>query len=209
MKEEQSDSLLLLRIIKSSRLYIYAALKYECDDCLRAFVKPKSSRDVAKVLKISSLYLIRKPSSTVAMRTTVSQTLIRVSRSDVFPSSFSSSFSDTMRMHALASASSSRGEKTFRASAKIVPRHVVKQQRKEHHHHRLKMKNNSCNKTIATRQLPNGKSKTTNEKRQLQHNNRRTTNEQHQVLKNNFETLRGTPPGKQKNEHSKTLRKCS
>jgi NAD(P)-dependent dehydrogenase (short-subunit alcohol dehydrogenase family) len=151
MKEEQSDSLLLLRIIKSSRLYIYAALKYECDDCLRAFVKPKSSRDVAKVLKISSLYLIRKPSSTVAMRTTVSQTLIRVSRSDVFPSSFSSSFSDTMRMHALASASSSRGEKTFRASAKIVPRHVVKQQRKEHHHHhRLKMKNNSCNRTFSS-----------------------------------------------------------
>ena len=135
MKEEQSDSLLLLRIIKSSRLYIYAALKYECDDCLRAFVKPKSSRDVAKVLKNSSLYLIRKLSSTVAMRTTVSQTLTRVSRSEVFPSSFSSSFSDTMRMHALASASSSRGEKTFRASAKIVPRHVVKQQRKEHHHH--------------------------------------------------------------------------
>lgn len=150
MKEEQSDSLLLLRIIKSSRLYIYAALKYECDDCLRAFVKPKSSRDVAKVLKISSLYLIRKLSSTVAMRTTVSQTLIRVSRSDVFPSSFSSSFSDTMRMHALASASSSRGEKTFRASAKIVPRHVVKQQRKEHHHHRLKMKNNSCNRTFSS-----------------------------------------------------------
>lgn len=150
MKEEQSDSLLLLRIIKSSRLYIYAALKYECDDCLRAFVKPKSSRDVAKVLKISSLYLIRKLSSTVAMRTTVSQTLIRVSRSEVFPSSFSSSFSDTMRMHALASASSSRGEKTFRASAKIVPRHVVKQQRKEHHHHRLKMKNNSCNRTFSS-----------------------------------------------------------
>lgn len=150
MKEEQSDSLLLLRIIKSSRLYIYAALKYECDDCLRAFVKPKSSRDVAKVLKISSLYLIRKLSSTVAMRTTVSQTLTRVSRSEVFPSSFSSSFSDTMRMHALASASSSRGEKTFRASAKIVPRHVVKQQRKEHHHHRLKMKNNSCNRTFSS-----------------------------------------------------------
>lgn len=150
MKEEQSDSLLLLRIIKSSRLYIYAALKYECDDCLRAFVKPKSSRDVAKVLKISSLYLIRKLSSTVAMRTTVSQTLIRVTRSEVFPSSFSSSFSDTMRMHALASASSSRGEKTFRASAKIVPRHVVKQQRKEHHHHRLKMKNNSCNRTFSS-----------------------------------------------------------
>lgn len=150
MKEEQSDSLLLLRIIKSSRLYIYAALKCECDDCLRAFVKPKSSRDVAKVLKISSLYLIRKLSSTVAMRTTVSQTLIRVSRSDVFPSSFSSSFSDTMRMHALASASSSRGEKTFRASAKIVPRHVVKQQRKEHHHHRLKMKNNSRNRTFSS-----------------------------------------------------------
>ena len=150
MKEEQSDSLLLLRIIKSSRLYIYAALKCECDDCLRAFVKPKSSRDVAKVLKISSLYLIRKLSSTVAMRTTVSQTLIRVSRSEVFPSSFSSSFSDTMRMHALASASSSRGEKTFRASAKIVPRHVVKQQRKEHHHHRLKMKNNSCNRTFSS-----------------------------------------------------------
>ena len=150
IKEEQSDSLLLLRIIKSSRLYIYAALKYECDDCLRAFVKPKSSRDVAKVLKISSLYLIRKLSSTVAMRTTVSQTLIRVSRSEVFPSSFSSSFSDTMRMHALASASSSRGEKTFRASAKIVPRHVVKQQRKEHHHHRLKMKNNSCNRTFSS-----------------------------------------------------------
>ena len=150
MKEEQSDSLLLLRVIKSSRLYIYAALKYECDDCLRAFVKPKSSRDVAKVLKISSLYLIRKLSSTVAMRTTVSQTLIRVSRSEVFPSSFSSSFSDTMRMHALASASSSRGEKTFRASAKIVPRHVVKQQRKEHHHHRLKMKNNSCNRTFSS-----------------------------------------------------------
>lgn len=150
MKEEQSDSLLLLRIIKSSRLYIYAALKYECDDCLRAFVKPKSSRDVAKVLKISSLYLIRKLSSTVAMRTTVSQTLIRVSRSEVFPSSFSSSFSDTMRMHALASASSSRGEKTFRASAKIVPRHVVKQQRKEHHHHRLKMKNNSYNRTFSS-----------------------------------------------------------
>ena len=150
MKEEQSDSLLLLRIIKSSRLYIYAALKYECDDCLRAFVKPKSSRDVAKVLKISSLYLIRKLSSTVAMRTTVSQTLIRVSRSEVFPSSFSSSFSDTMRMHAPASASSSRGEKTFRASAKIVPRHVVKQQRKEHHHHRLKMKNNSRNRTFSS-----------------------------------------------------------
>ena len=150
MKEEESDSLLLLRVIKSSRLYIYAALKYECDDCLRAFVKPKSSRDVAKVLKISSLYLIRKLSSTVAMRTTVSQTLIRVSRSEVFPSSFSSSFSDTMRMHALASASSSRGEKTFRASAKIVPRHVVKQQRKEHHHHRLKMKNNSCNRTFSS-----------------------------------------------------------
>lgn len=150
IKEEQSDSLLLLRIIKSSRLYIYAALKYECDDCLRAFVKPKSSRDVAKVLKISSLYLNRKLSSTVAMRTTVSQTLIRVSRSGVFPSSFSSSFSDTMRMHALASASSSRGEKTFRASAKIVPRHVVKQQRKEHHHHRLKMKNNSCNRTFSS-----------------------------------------------------------
>lgn len=150
MKEEQSDSLLLLRIIKSSRLYIYAALKYECDDCLRAFVKPKSSRDVAKVLKISSLYLIRKLSSTVAMRTTVSQTLIRVTRSEVFPSSFSSSFSDTMRMHALASASSSRGEKTFRASAKIVPRHVVKQQRKEHHHHRLKMKNNSRNRTFSS-----------------------------------------------------------
>ena len=150
IKEEQSDSLLLLRIVKSSRLYIYAALKYECDDCLRAFVKPKSSRDVAKVLKISSLYLIRKLSSTVAMRTTVSQTLIRVSRSEVFPSSFSSSFSDTMRMHALASASSSRGEKTFRASAKIVPRHVVKQQRKEHHHHRLKMKNNSCNRTFSS-----------------------------------------------------------
>ena len=150
IKEEQSDSLLLLRIIKSSRLYIYAALKYECDDCLRAFVKPKSSRDVAKVLKISSLYLIRKLSSTVAMRTTVSQTLIRVTRSEVFPSSFSSSFSDTMRMHALASASSSRGEKTFRASAKIVPRHVVKQQRKEHHHHRLKMKNNSCNRTFSS-----------------------------------------------------------
>ena len=151
IKEEQSDSLLLLRVIKSSRLYIYAALKYECDDCLRAFVKPKSSRDVAKVLKISSLYLIRKLSSTVAMRTTVSQTLIRVSRSEVFPSSFSSSFSDTMRMHALASASSSRGEKTFRASAKIVPRHVVKQQRKEHHHHhRLKMKNNSCNRTFSS-----------------------------------------------------------
>ena len=150
MKEEQSDSLLLLRIIKSSRLYIYAALKYECDDCLRAFVKPKSSRDVAKVLKISSLYLIRKLSSTVAMRTTVSQTLTRVSRSEVFTSSFSSSFSDTMRMHALASASSSRGEKTFRASAKIVPRHVVKQQRKEHHHHRLKMKNNSCNRTYSS-----------------------------------------------------------
>ena len=149
-KEEQSDSLLLLRIIKSSRLYIYAALKYECDDCLRAFVKPKSSRDVAKVLKISSLYLIRKLSSTVAMRTTVSQTLIRVSRGEVFPSSFSSSFSDTMRMHALASASSSRGEKTFSASAKIVPRHVVKQQRKEHHHHRLKMKNNSCNRTFSS-----------------------------------------------------------
>ena len=57
MKEEQSDSLLLLRIIKSSRLYIYAALKYECDDCLRAFVKPNiwSLVDVAKVLKISSL----------------------------------------------------------------------------------------------------------------------------------------------------------
>ena len=54
MKEEQSDSLLLLRIIKSSRLYIYAALKYECDDCLRAFVKPNiwSLVDVAKVLKI-------------------------------------------------------------------------------------------------------------------------------------------------------------
>ena len=152
MKEEQSDSLLLLRIIKSSRLYIYAALKYECDDCLRAFVKPNiwSLVDVAKVLKISSLYLIRKLSSTVAMRTTVSQTLIRVSRSEVFPSSFSSSFSDTMRMHALASASSSRGEKTFRASAKIVPRHVVKQQRKEHHHHRLKMKNNSCNRTFSS-----------------------------------------------------------
>ena len=150
MKEEESDSLLLLRVIKSSRLYIYAALKCECDDCLRAFVKPKSSRDVAKVLKISSLYLIRKLSSTVAMRTTVSQTLIRVSRSEVFPSSFSSSFSDTMRMHALASASSSRGEKTFRASAKIVPRHVVKQQRKEHHHHRLKMKNNSCNRTFSS-----------------------------------------------------------
>ena len=150
MKEEQSDSLLLLRIIKSSRLYIYAALKYECDDCLRAFVKPKSSRDVAKVLKISSLYLIRKLSSTVAMRTTVSQTLTRVSRSEVFTSSFSSSFSDTMRMHALASASSSRGEKTFSASAKIVPRHVVKQQRKEHHHHRLKMKNNSCNRTFSS-----------------------------------------------------------
>lgn len=150
MKEEQSDSLLLLRIIKSSRLYIYAALKCECDDCLRAFVKPKSSRDVAKVLKISSLYLIRKLSSTVAMRTTVSQTLIRVTRSEVFPSSFSSSFSDTMRMHALASASSSRGEKTFRASAKIVPRHVVKQQRKEHHHHRLKMKNNSRNRTFSS-----------------------------------------------------------
>ena len=150
MKEEQSDSLLLLRIIKSSCLYIYAALKYECDDCLRAFVKPKSSRDVAKVLKISSLYLIRKLSSTVAMRTTVSQTLTRVSRSEVFTSSFSSSFSDTMRMHALASASSSRGEKTFSASAKIVPRHVVKQQRKEHHHHRLKMKNNSCNRTFSS-----------------------------------------------------------
>ena len=58
MKEEQSDSLLLLRIIKSSRLYIYAALKYECDDCLRAFVKPNiwSLVDVAKVLKNSSLY---------------------------------------------------------------------------------------------------------------------------------------------------------
>jgi hypothetical protein len=54
LKEEQSDSLLLLRIIKSSCLYIYAALKYECDDCLRAFVKPNiwSLVDVAKVLKI-------------------------------------------------------------------------------------------------------------------------------------------------------------
>lgn len=152
MKEEQSDSLLLLRIIKSSRLYIYAALKYECDDCLRAFVKPKSSRDVAKVLKISSLYLIRKLSSTVAMRTTVSQTLIRVSRSEVFTSSFSSSFSNTMRMHALASASSSRGEKTFSASSSF--RHVV-ENRQRKHHHRLKRttsfgKNNSCNRTFSS-----------------------------------------------------------
>ena len=96
------------------------------------------------------IILIRKLSSPVAMRTTVSQTLTRVSRSEVFTSSFSSSFSDTMRMHALASASSSRGEKTFSASAKIVPRHVVKQQRKEHHHHRLKMKNNSCNRTYSS-----------------------------------------------------------
>ena len=95
--------------------------------------------------------IIRKPSSTVAMRTTVSQTLKHVSRSEVFTSSFSSSFSNTMRMHALASASS-RGEKTFSASSSF--RHVVEnRQRKDnhhHHHHRLKRKNDNCNKTFSS-----------------------------------------------------------
>ena len=61
---------------------------------------------------------------------------------------------------------------------------------------------------IAKRQLQNDKCKTSIAKAQLQNNNCITTIAKQQVLKQIFETLRGTPPGKRKIEHSKTVRKC-
>ena len=56
--------------------------------------------------------------------------------------------------------------------------------------------------------IRNDNCKTSIAKAQLQNNNCITTIAKQQVLKQIFETLRGTPPGKRKIEHSKTVRKC-